>query len=140
VRSDIAFLAKCHKVMDWKAASYFVPYTSTDHLILERGGKAIIGVNDNFTTWQGNWITTQFPAGTRLKDYGGSSGASDIRVVASDRRVQISTPPCNGTARRRGISVWAPEGLYNIDTARIITSNLARVLVTSSYCPWIRYP
>jgi len=122
VRDDIAFLAKCHKVMDWKAASYFVPFTSADHLILERDGKAIIGVNDNYNTWQGNWITTQFPAGTRLKDYGGSSGASDIRVVALDRRVQISTPPCNGTARRRGISVWAPEGLHNIDTA-IVPAN-----------------
>jgi alpha-amylase len=25
--------------------------------------------------------------------------------------VQISTPPCNGTARRRGFSVWGPVGL-----------------------------
>jgi alpha-amylase len=111
VRDDIAFLTKAHKVMDWKGGAYLVPHQSADHLIIERNNKAIIGINDNWNTWQGTWITTSFPAGTRLIDYAGSSGASDVRVVAADRRVQISTPPCNGTARRRGFSVWGPVGL-----------------------------
>jgi alpha-amylase len=115
VRDDIAFLTKAHKVMDWKGGAYLVPNQSPDHLIIERNNKAIIGINDNWNTWQGTWITTSFPAGTRLIDYAGSSGSTDIRVVAGDRRVQISTPPCNGTARRRGFSVWGPVGL-NLDT------------------------
>lgn len=109
-RDDIAFITKAHKVFDFKGGNYLVPNASPDHLIIERSGKAIIGISDNFTTWQGTWITTAFAPGTRLMDYGGSSGPTDIRVVAADRRVQISTPPCNGTARRRGISVWAPVG------------------------------
>jgi len=111
IRDDIAFLIKAHRKMDWKGGDYLVPFTGTDHLIIERRNKAIIGINDNFTTWQGDWITTTFPAGTRLMDYAGSSGATDIRTVAADGRVQISTPPCNGSARRKGYSVWGPVGI-----------------------------
>lgn len=109
-RDDIRFLSRAHQIFRLKDGAYFVPHASADHLILERGGRAIIGVNDSWANWQGTWITTQFAPGTRLIDYGGSSGPNDVRVVQADRRVQISTPPCNGTARRRGFSFWAPEG------------------------------
>ncbi len=114
VRADIANITKCRTKFNWEAGAYKVPASRADHLVIERSGKAIIGINDNWNTWQADWITTDFAAGTRLKDYGGSSGATDIRVVAADRRVQISTPPCNGSARRKGYSIWAPEGT-NID-------------------------
>ena len=83
--------------------------------MIERAGRAIIGVNDSWSNWQGHWVTTQFLGGTRLIDYGNSSPMSDVRTVASDGRVFISTPPCNGSARRRGYSVWAPVGV-NINT------------------------
>ncbi len=109
-RDDVANLIACHNRLGFKQGAYLVPWQSADHLIIERQGRAIIGVTDNWNTWQSQWITTQFAPGTRLIDYGGSSGATDIRTVAQDRRVQISTPPCNGTARRRGYSVWAPIG------------------------------
>lgn len=109
-RDDVAFLSKAHKVFNFKAGAYLVPHASADHLIIERRQRAIIGINDSWNTWQGTWITTTFAPGTRLIDYGRSSAATDVRVVQPDGRVQISTPPCNGSARRRGISVWAPEG------------------------------
>lgn len=109
-RAEIANLTACHSKLGFKQGAYMVPYQSADYLIIERSGKAIIGVTDNWNTWQAQYVTTQFPAGTRLIDYGGSSPATDVRVVGTDRRVQISTPPCNGTALRRGYSVWAPEG------------------------------
>lgn len=116
-RADIAFLSKAHKVFNFKAGSYLVPAATPDHLIIERRQRAIIGINDNWNTWQGTWITTTFAPGTRLMDYGGSSDPTDIRTVASDGRVQISTPPVNGTAKRRGISVWAPVGTNFDDPA-----------------------
>ncbi len=109
-RSDVAFIIKAHKVFDFKAGAYLVPVSTPDHLVVERRQRAIIGMSDNWTTWQSSWITTTFAPGTRLIDYGGSSAATDIRTVAADGRVQISTPPCNGSAARRGISVWAPVG------------------------------
>ena len=123
IRADIANIMKCRKVFDWESGSYGVPsavsdayptVNDPDHLIIERSGKAIIGISDNWNTWKATWITTAFPAGTRLMDYGGSSAATDIRTVTTDHRIQISTPPCNGTAKRRGYSIWAPVGT-NID-------------------------
>lgn len=122
MRDDIAFIIKAHQKMQWKSGDYLVPLQSADHLIIERRGRAIIGVTDNWNTWQGSWITTSFPPGTRLFDYAGSSGNNDIRTVAADGRVQISTPPCNGTARRRGFSIWAPVGAYNMDSPFVIAN------------------
>ena len=110
-KSDIRNLIACHSKLDWKGGDYLVRHQAPDYLIIERAGKAIIGATDNFTTWQAQWIDTRFAPGTRLIDYGSSSPASDVRTVAADGRVQISTPPCNGTARRRGYSVWGPIGI-----------------------------
>lgn len=108
---DIATLIHLYKRLNFKGGAYKVPFKSPDHLIIERSGKALIGVNDSWDAWKGDWISTDFPAGTVLIDYTGSSGATDRRTVTSDQRIQISTPPCNGTAKRRGYSVWAPEGI-----------------------------
>ena len=109
-RSAVENLSACHTKLGFKQGAYFVPYQSADYLILERGGKAVIGITDNAGTWQAQTVNTQFPQGTRLMDYGGSSPATDIRTVGANGSVQVSTPPCNGTALRRGYSVWAPVG------------------------------
>ena len=112
--SDIENLIWCHQNLDFKTGVYKVRGHSgntNDHLIIERGGKALIGVNDNWTDWQTDWVDSDFPPGTVLKDYGNSN--SNTTVVQGDQRVQISTPPCDGSATRRGYSVWAPVGFDN---------------------------
>lgn len=114
MRSDIANLIKCHQRFKFKKTNYLVRAQQPDHLVIERSGNAVIGINDNWTTAQTTWIDTQFNPGTQLKDYGGST--TEIRTVQADRRVNITTPQCNGTATRRGYSVWAPVGT-NIDEA-----------------------
>ncbi len=118
VRSDIANLIWCHQNLKFKEGAYKVRYQAADHLVIERSGRAIISVNDNWSTWQNHWVQTDFAPGTRLKDYSGANG-NDVKVVDANGWANINTPPCNGTAAqgRRGYAVWAPEGIgttYNL--------------------------
>ena len=110
-RNDLENIIWCHQNLNFKDGVYKVRGHSGntgDHLLIERSGKAIIGANDNWTDWQTDWIDSDFPAGTVLKDYGNS--ATNTTIVQNDQRVQIATPPCNGSATRRGYSIWAPVG------------------------------
>jgi len=120
VRSDLVNLSQCHQKLDFKNGAYkvrssepqlfTVSGSTADHLIIERSGKAVIGINDNWDTWQNTWITTDFPAGTKLMDYSGANG-TDVKEVQADQRVNINTPPVNpalNIAGRHGYSVWAP--------------------------------
>jgi alpha-amylase len=111
-RSDIVNLIWCHQNLRFKDGAYRVRHQSGDHLVIERQARAIIGVNDHWNNWQSHWVQTGFSPGTRLKDYSGANGTA-IRTVDSNGWVQISTPPCNGSAAqgRRGYSVWAPDGI-----------------------------
>ncbi|MFM2000568.1 MAG: hypothetical protein RL204_2515, partial [Bacteroidota bacterium] len=112
VRTDLANLIWCHQALDFKSGAYQVPHTSADYLIIERAGKAIIGITDNWSVWQNQWIHTNFPAGTVLKDYSGANGTATVQVDANGW-VQINTPPVNpalNIAGRHGYSVWAPVG------------------------------
>jgi alpha-amylase len=118
VRSDIANLIWCHQNLKFKEGAYKVRHQAADHLVIERSGRAIISVNDHWSTWQNHWVQTDFAPGTRLRDYSGANG-NDVKVVDANRWVNINTPPCNGTAAqgRRGYAVWAPEGIgttYNL--------------------------
>ena len=108
-RSDIENLIWCHQNLRFKDGAYKVPLQSNDYLIIERSTKAIIGISDNWDTWQNVTIACDFPAGTVLKDYSGANGDATVTVSAT-KTVAINTPPCNGTAAggRRGYSVWAP--------------------------------
>lgn len=117
VRSDLENIVWCHQNLDFASGPYLVrghQGNTADHLIIERGGKAIIGINDNWNTWQSDWVDSNFPPGTVLVDYSGANGSATT-VVQNDQRVQISTPPCDGTAAngRRGYSIWAPQGIVN---------------------------
>jgi len=90
-----------------------VPHASEDYLVIGRAGKALIGITDNWSTWQNQWVYTSFPAGTVLKDYSGANGSSTVTVDANGW-APINTPPVNpalNIAGRRGYSVWAPVGL-----------------------------
>ncbi len=115
VNSDLENILWCHQNLDFGTGAYLVRGHSgntADHLIIERSAKAIIGINDNWNTWQSNWVDSNFPPGTVLVDYSGANG-NTTRIVQNDQRVEISTPPCNGTAAngRRGYSIWAPQNI-----------------------------
>ncbi|MBU3659215.1 MAG: T9SS type A sorting domain-containing protein [Flavobacteriales bacterium] len=113
VRSDIENLIWCHQNLRFKEGAYFVRWQAADALVIERGGKALIGITDNWTTWQDlNGVQTSWPDGTVLVDYSGANGTA-TRTVYGGGKVNISIPPCNGTAAqgRRGYCVWAPEGI-----------------------------
>lgn len=133
VRSDIANLIRCHQKLQFKSGAYYVRTAETgpdapfflqgnlqDGLVFERGNRALIGVTDSWNTEQRVWVTTTFPVGTELKDYGGTY---DFTVTVqppfggSGNRVLIHIPPCDlsapittpaGPTRRRGYAVWAP--------------------------------
>ena len=111
VRPDLANLLWCHQHLHFKDGAYFVRAQSADHLVIERGNRALIGINDQFTTWQNTTVSSNFAPGTVLKDYSGANGTA-TRTVGAGGSVSISTPPCNGTAGqgRRGYAVWAPVG------------------------------
>jgi len=111
--SDIENLIWCHQNLHFKDGAYFVRWQAQDALVIERGGKALIAVNDQFTTWQNlTGVQTNFPAGTVLKDYSGANGNATVTVNGSGQ-VNIAIPPCDGSAMagRRGYSVWAPIGI-----------------------------
>lgn len=112
VRDDLLNLLWCHQNLRFKEGAYNVRGQHPDHLIIERAGRAIIGANDSWDTWQNHTISTSFSPGTQLKDYSGANGTA-IVTVGGDGRVAINTPPCNGSAAsgRRGYSVWAPTGI-----------------------------
>jgi alpha-amylase len=112
-RSDIENLIWCHQNLRFKEGAYFVRWQAADALVIERGGKALIGVTDNWTVWQDlNGVQTSWADGTVLIDYSGANGTA-TRTVYGGGKVNISIPPCNGTAAqgRRGYCVWAPQGI-----------------------------
>jgi alpha-amylase len=118
LRADIENLIWCHQNLRFKEGVYKVRHQSGDHLVIERSGKAIIGINDQWTTWQNHTISCDFPVGTVLKDYSGANGTATV-TVSGTQTVAINTPPCDGSAAggRRGYSVWAPVGInqnYNL--------------------------
>jgi len=109
VRDDIANIIWCHQKLKFKEGVYKVRHSSADHLVIERSGKAIIGVNDSWNTWQNVWVPTDFAAGTQLHDYS-SANSLDI-YVNQDGWVQIWTPPCDGSNVRKGYTIWGPAGI-----------------------------
>ncbi|MFM9985901.1 MAG: alpha-amylase domain-containing protein [Flavobacteriales bacterium] len=111
-RNDLVNLIWCHQALDFKSGAYQVPHTSADYLIIDRAGKAIIGITDNWSTWQNQWVHTNFAPGTVLKDYSGANGNTTVTVDANGW-APINTPPVNpalNVAGRKGYSVWAPTG------------------------------
>lgn len=123
VRSDIVNLIWCHQNLRFKEGAYLVRWQAADALVIERSGKALVAVTDNWSSWQNlTAVQTSFPDGTVLVDYSGAN--TGTRTVYGGGKVDISIPPCNGTALqgRRGYSVWAPQGIvsnYNRPSKRI---------------------
>jgi alpha-amylase len=125
VFSDIENLIWCHQNLRFKEGGYFVRWQAPDALVIERGGKALIGMNDNWNTWQDLFgVQTSWPDGTVLYDYSGAHG-TETRTVYGGGRVDISVPPCNGSAAagRRGYCVYAPQGIVtNYDRPALRTT------------------
>ncbi|MDX2129763.1 MAG: alpha-amylase family glycosyl hydrolase [Chloroherpetonaceae bacterium] len=124
VRLDIANIIRFHQKFNLKLGGYFVRTaepnignsgaffpsgnSASNMLVIERGNRGIIAVNDRFDNSQEVWIDSQFPAGTVLKDY---SGNFPNTVVQGDSRVNIKAPSCSGpvgqTTLNRGYALWA---------------------------------
>lgn len=112
-RSDVENLLWCHQNLRFKEGAYLVRWQAADALVIERQAKALVAVTDNWTQWQNlTGVQTSWADGTILVDYSGANGTAQ-RIVYSGGKVDISIPPCDGTALegRRGYSVWAPQGI-----------------------------
>ena len=131
VRPDIQNIIQAHQQLQFKNGDYTVltaitgtdaPYyqkgNSADHLVIERTGKAIIGITDayfnvsNNTNDQEVWVTVADYSWRNkdLIDYSGAHGVTTSRVQ-SDGRVLIKTAPAGHSipgARGHGYSIWAP--------------------------------
>ena len=96
-------LVWCHQKLAFKSGSYFVRYQGSQQLlILERGARAIVAINNDGTHWHGAWIETAFPPHTRLHDY---SGTRPHHIWTDGHgRVHIHQPPLT-------YSVWGPAGI-----------------------------
>lgn len=109
VRDAISNIIWCHQKLSFKAGAYKVRWQAADLLIIERGARAVIGVNDNWNQWQYATVATDFAQGTWLHDYSGAN-SNDIQVGAGGSAT-IWVPPCDGSNVRRGYTIWGPAGI-----------------------------
>jgi alpha-amylase len=108
-RDWLVNLIWCHQKLHFKDGAYRVRWQAPDLLVIERSGRAIVGVNDNWDAGQSATIPTDFAPNTPLHDYSGAS-TNDIWTDSS-ARATIFVPPCNGSNLRRGYAVWGPAGI-----------------------------
>lgn len=96
-------LVWCHQKLSFKSGDYFVRYQNSQQLlILERGARAIVAINNDGSSWHDAWISTAFFPNTQLHDYSGTC-PGDI-WTNSDAWVHIIQPPLS-------YSVWGPAGI-----------------------------
>jgi alpha-amylase len=131
VRDDIVNIIQAHQKLNFKGGLYALPtfYTGSsapyyswgsgsDHMVIERSGKAIIGITDSYYSVSDNsrdqqvWISVSDSSwrNTDLVDYSGAHGITTSHVY-NDGRVLIKTAPNGHTipgARGHGYSIWAP--------------------------------
>ncbi|UEG48753.1 hypothetical protein LK994_08895 [Ferruginibacter lapsinanis] len=132
IRKDLENIIQAHQKLNIKDGDQFFPtnYTggtapfyqagsSTDHFVIERRGKAIIGISDaygsapyNNSVDQQVWVNVADASwiGKALYDYSGAHGVT-TSVVQPDGRVLIKTAVCGHVisgARGHGYSIWAP--------------------------------
>jgi alpha-amylase len=131
IRQDIVNIILSHQKLAFKDGNYAVPTaltgtqapffakgTSGDHLVIERTGKALIGITDKYSTVADNsndeevWVSVSDPSwfNRDLIDYSGAHGLTTTRVFG-DGRVLIKTAPVAHSipgANGHGYSIWAP--------------------------------
>jgi len=103
-RDYLVNLIWAHQKLDFKDGAYKVRHQgSPDLLVVERSGKALIGMNDNGTTSLSAWVQTDFGPNVALHDYSGRSG--DDLKTNNDGWVRLSVPPKSYTVLgRKGIA------------------------------------
>jgi alpha-amylase len=99
----------CRQNLKFDEGAYRVRWQAADLLVIERSARALVAVNDNWTTTQSATVQTDFGPNVTLHDYSGAF-PNDVQTDANGR-VTISAPPCNGTNVRRGYSIWGPTNL-----------------------------
>lgn len=109
VRDYLRNLIWCHQKLNFKDGAYKVRWQAQDLLIIERSTRALIGVNDNWDSWQSATVQTDFGPNVRLHDYSGANN-DDIFTDGSGRAT-VFVPPCDGSNLRRGYCVWGPAGV-----------------------------
>lgn len=131
VRQDIVNIIQAHQKLAYKNGDYGVltalggvdapvyqKGSAADHLVIQRWGRAIIGITDKFAGVNNNsadeevWVTAGDPSWRNkdLIDYSGAHGLTTTRVFG-DGRVLIKTAPVGHSipgARGHGYSIWAP--------------------------------
>ncbi len=102
-RNYLVNLIWAHQKLNFKDGVYKVRYQgSPDLLVIERSGKALIGLNDHGSQWLEAWVQTDFGSHLKLHDYSGSI----INDLTTDDNgwVKVSVPPM-------GYAVWGPAGI-----------------------------
>ncbi|MGD0676521.1 MAG: alpha-amylase domain-containing protein [Polyangiaceae bacterium] len=96
-------LVWCHQKLSFKTGDYFVRYQNSQQLlILERGARAVVAINNDGNSWHDAWISTAFFPNTQLHDYSGTC-PQDIWTNA-DGWLHVNQPPLS-------YSVWGPAGV-----------------------------
>jgi alpha-amylase len=101
VRPYLVNLIWAHQKLEFKAAAYKVRAQQGDVLVIERSGRALIGLNDHGIETKTVSVETDFGPRRSLHDYSGST-ATDIETD-DNGRVQVSIPPMSYT-------VWGMPG------------------------------
>lgn len=156
INSDIANIILAHNALDFKGGEYKVPsnigsfwniVTSSnnndDILVIERSGKAIIGITDSWNVEQDVWVDTDFAVGTVLRDYsGGYTTTTTVQCPTGGcgsggpNRVNIKVRPVGYPSfayqtnysdhgvHYHGYAIWAPDGiqLQNFSNPPITTT------------------
>jgi alpha-amylase len=103
LRAYVANLIWAHQKLNFKDGAYKVRYqNSPDLLIIERSGRALIGLNDHGSEWLAAEVATDFGGNVRLHDYSGAN-RDDIWTDGAGR-VRAWTPPM-------GYAIWGPAGI-----------------------------
>lgn len=102
-RAYVVNLVWAHQKLNFKDRAYKVRYQgSQDFIVIERSGRALIGLNDHGSEAREAWVQTDFPRQSMLHDYSGST-APDLATDANGW-VKVSVPPMS-------YAVWAPSGV-----------------------------
>jgi alpha-amylase len=103
IRDYLINLIWSHQMLQFKDGAYKVRYQgSPDLLVIERSGKALIGLNDHGSQWLHVGVQTDFGPGVRLHDYSGA--VPNDAETDENGRFEISVPPM-------GYCVWGPAGI-----------------------------
>ncbi len=103
VRPYVVNLVWAHQKLNFKDGAYKVRFqNSPDLLLIERSGRAVIGMNDHGSQWLSARIPTDFGPNVRLHDYSGAN-QGDISTDGSGH-AEIWVPPM-------GYAVWGPAGI-----------------------------